>query len=63
MKILKSKKLLWGVIILAVLGVVALGFAAEYYLDNRRPNFQKKYVLYVYPDMTVEQVLDSNRSI
>ena len=59
MKILKSKKLLWGVIILAVLGVVALGFAAEYYLDNRRPNFQKKYVLYVYPDMTAEQVLDS----
>ena len=59
MKILKSKKLLWIIIVLAVLGVVALCFATEYYLDNRRPNFQKKYVLYVYPDMTAEQVLDS----
>lgn len=59
MKILKSKKLLWGVITLTVLCVVAFGVATEYYLDNRRPNFQKKYVLYVRPDMTVEQVLDS----
>jgi UPF0755 protein len=59
MKVLKSKKLLWGIIVLAVLGVVAFGVVAEYYLDNRRPNFQKKYVLYVRPDMTAEEVLDS----
>ena len=42
-----------------VLGFVAAGFAVQYYLDNRKPNFQKEYVLYVYPDMTAEQVLDS----
>ncbi len=59
MKIPKSKKVLWIAIILAVLGVLAFGVVTEYYLDNRRPNFQKKYVLYVRPDMSVDQVLDS----
>lgn len=38
----------------------AAGFAAGRYVgDNRKANFTKKYVLYVRPDMTAEQVKDS----
>ena len=54
-----------GKIILAVTAAFALlaGAAAfvvgRYYIDNRQPNFSKDYVLYVYPEMTVAQVLDS----
>lgn len=55
----KSKKYLWLFGVAAVLGIVGISVLTQYYLDNRRPNFQKKYVLYVYPDMTVEQVMDS----
>ena len=52
-------------IILAVLAVGALlagaaGFVfGRYYIDNKKPNFSEKYVLYVRPDMTVGQVMDS----
>ena len=52
-------------IILAALAVAALlagaaGFVlGRYYSDNRKPNFTKDYVLYVHPDMTAEQVMDS----
>lgn len=57
---MKSKKtLLWILAAATLLGLVAVGNFAQYYLDNRMPNFQKEYVLYVYPDMTAEQVLDS----
>ena len=57
---MKSKKtILWIVAAAALLGIAAMGVFAQYYLDNRMPNFQKEYVLYVYPDMTAEQVLDS----
>lgn len=45
--------------IAGVLLVVALFVVGQYLMDNRSPNFKKKYVLYVYPDMTTEQVLDS----
>lgn len=56
----KSKKiLLLAAAATVIVGIVLAGFVAQYYLDNRRPNFQKEYVLYVYPDMTAEQVLDS----
>ena len=52
-------------ILLAVLAVTALlagaaGFVlGRYYIDNKMPNFSEKYVLYVRPDMTVAQVMDS----
>ena len=52
-------------ILLAVLAVGALlagvaGFVfGRYYIDNKKPNFSKKYVLYVRPDMTVGEVMDS----
>ena len=55
----KSKKILLLASVAVFVGIVFAGFVAQYYLDNRRPNFQKEYVLYVYPDMTAEQVLDS----
>ena len=54
-----------GKIFLAV-AAVALAFAGvaafvagRYYIDNRTPNFTEDYVLYVYPDMPVQQVMDS----
>ena len=34
-------------------------YAGLYYNDNRRSNFSDEYVLYVRPEMTVEEVLDS----
>lgn len=52
-------------IILAVLAVGALlagaaGFVlGRYYIDNKKPNFSEKYVLYVRPEMSVAEVMDS----
>ena len=40
----------------SIAGGVIVG---RWYNDNRRPGFTKKYVLYVYPETTVDQVLDS----
>ena len=52
-------------ITLVALAVAALlagaaGFVlGRYYSDNKKQNFTKDYVLYVHPDMTAEQVMDS----
>lgn len=54
-----------GKIILALLAAGALlagaaGFVAgRYYIDNKKPNFSEKYVLYVRPEMSVAEVMDS----
>lgn len=54
-----------GKIILAVLAAGALlagaaGFVAgRYYIDNKKPNFSEKYVLYVRSEMSVAEVMDS----
>lgn len=45
--------------VMAVLAGVAGFVGGRYYVDNRMPNFTKDYVLYVYPDMPVGQILDS----
>lgn len=48
--------------VLAVMAVLAgaVGFVGgRYYIDNKKPNFTKDYVLYVYPDTPVGQVIDS----
>ena len=52
-----------------IIGLVLLLFAAAggyvggvYYIDNKCPNFTEDYVLYVYPDTDVEEVLDSLQS-
>lgn len=56
----KKSILLWGALAaLVVLGSVAAFVLGRYYIDNRKANFTEDYVLYVYPDMTVDQVLDS----
>lgn len=50
---------------LAVLTVLAVcsgiaGFVlGRYYSDNKKPNFSEKYVLYVRPETSVQQVMDS----
>ena len=52
-------------IALAVAAVLAVfagigGFVAgRYWIDNKEPNFSKDYVLYVYPETTAGQVMDS----
>ena len=54
-----------GKIAVAVLVVVMLfaGAAvfvfARYYIDNKKPNFSEKYVLYVHPDTDMSAVMDS----
>ena len=48
------------VVAVAALLAGAAGFVlGRYYSDNKKPNFTEKYVLYVHPDMTASQVLDS----
>ncbi len=47
-------------IAVAVLLAGAAGFVlGRYYSDNKKPNFTEKYVLYVRPEMTAQQVMDS----
>ncbi len=46
-------------LILLLLAGAALFVGARYYIDNKKPNFSEEYVLYVYPDMSVDQVMDS----
>lgn len=56
----RGKVILW--VILSVVAVVAgvAGFVSgRYYIDNKKANFTEKYVLYVYPETTVEQIVDS----
>ena len=42
-----------------VLAGVAGFVAGRYWIDNKTPNFSDDYVLYVYPESTVDQVMDS----
>ena len=52
------KKVLLITIPLVVVAVASV-FAGLWYTDNKLPNFTKDHVLYVYPDMTAQQVLES----
>ena len=57
-----TKKVKIVVVVLAVLAVMAAVagvVAGRYYIDNKKPNFTEKYVLYVHPEMTAAQVQDS----
>ncbi len=58
---MKKKNILLICIGTVVAAVFAVGivFAALWYIDNRRPGFEKEFVLYVYPDTGVSQVLDA----
>ncbi len=48
-----------GMAVAAVLAGAAGFVFGRYYSDNRKPNFTEKYVLYVHPDMSVQEVADS----
>ena len=55
-----KSKILWALLAVMAVLVGIVGFVGgRYYVDNRMSNFTKDYVLYVYPDMPVGQVLDS----
>ena len=56
---MKKKIVLISLIVAAAAG---LFFAGRYYNDNKRANFTGTSVLYVYPDMSQEQILDSLKS-
>ena len=55
----KCKVLLSVLAVGALLAAVAGFVLGRYYIDNKKPNFSEKYVLYVRPDMTASAVMDS----
>ena len=52
-----------SIIAASIIVILSAVFALRWYTDNRRPNFSEPHVLYVYPDMTADQVLDSLSSV
>ena len=52
-----------SIITASIIVILSAVFALRWYTDNRRPNFSEPHVLYVYPDMTADQVLDSLSSV
>lgn len=58
----KMKIGLAAAVVVVLVGVLGGFVAGRYYVDNKKPNFTQKYVLYVYPDMTAAQVMDSLQS-
>ena len=58
-----KKTLLITIPLAAAVIAVASVFAGLWYTDNKCPNFTKDHVLYVYPDMTAQQVLESLDSV
>ncbi len=55
----RTKILLSAAALMLALAGIAAFVLGRYYIDNRKPNFTEKYVLYVHPDMTAAQVMDS----
>lgn len=53
------KIIIWVLVVLAVLAGAAGYVLGMYYIDNKQPNFIKDYVLYVRPETTVSQIVDS----
>ena len=56
-------KKLYIIVPAAILVIAAAVFSILWYSDNRCPNFRQNHVLYVYPDMTAAQVLQSLDSV
>lgn len=50
---------IWLIASILLLAGTAGFVAGRYFSDNRKPNFSEKYVLYVHPEMTVDQIKDS----
>lgn len=53
----KTKTILKVLGALAVVGLIAIGFAWQWICDNKLPNAGRATVLYVYPETTSEEVL------
>ena len=53
------KIIIWVSAVLAVLAGAAGYVLGMYYIDNKQSNFTKDYVLYVRPETTVSQIVDS----
>ena len=53
------KIIIWVSAVLAVLTGAAGYVLGMYYIDNKQSNFTKDYVLYVRPETTVSQIVDS----
>lgn len=59
---MKIRKILPVAIPVAVLVCAAVFFfAGRWYVDNRKPNFTREYILYVYPETPAGAVVDSLR--
>lgn len=54
----KKKSYIAEILIVAVVAA-AVFFVGRYVADNKLDNFSKEYVLYVYPDMSTEAIIDS----
>lgn len=50
---------MWALAVSALLAGAAGYVAGLYYSDNKKPNFSEEYVLYVRPETTLQQVVDS----
>lgn len=56
----KKKKVIFaGVGVLSAIAAVLVAVGTIYYLDNVRSIFPERYTVYIYPDMTSSQVIDS----
>lgn len=60
MNMTTGKRILIGVFaVLTVLAGIAGFIGGRYYIDNKRPNFSEEYVLYVSPETSVQEIMDS----
>lgn len=55
----RVKIAIWFIVVAGLLAGVAGFVLGRYYIDNKKPNFTEDYVLYVRPEMTAAQVMDS----
>ena len=57
---MSKKNIIIGILAAVAVVIAVCGFVAgRYYIDNKKPNFSEKYVLYVRPEMSVAEVMDS----
>lgn len=56
----KKKSIIVALLILLLAGAAVVGYLGfTYYNVHKKPNFSKQYTLYVYPDMSESEILDS----
>lgn len=58
----RLKITVWTIVVLVALAGAAGFVLGRYYSDNKKPNFTDEYVLYVRPETTVGQIVDSLQS-